>query len=529
MAQVKSTWATNRIVSGGVLSSREWSGAGRMPIPAGYMMVKNDAEFLYVALDMVRDRGKDPGTGDYFWFSVDVDGNRQITSRTDINYGVPPGQPNRLGRQFYLGPGRWTGILNEVSESRVHIGFGPSPNSRTTHRVWEMRLSLEELGIDLSSFESLPVVNFGVRVSSTTPRFTYDYPRSFYRSFGNLHEILLARSPDYPSGTAGVVIGGVGLIPATLISGGYATTDPHYYIHADEDAFGGRMNLIGNRATMQDLWSRGGRKYKIQHRLGSSGSFNPIYQTWVNYRWDGTKYVKETFEADTSDMYPLLNPSLDYSIDDLLLQWQSVGYQSGIHEFKAEFFDNAGNSVTAPSQTLELMVDNNLPHVDIVDIKHGTRSVAACSIEHMSSSTDGLRFRITVDDPEGHLRVYYLTAHYGDGQSATIYSDSYPAHRTASHKWNGVKNLMVPSGVWVPPVTCAYQFRLTAYPRTTDGYHRIWRHNVDTRHVTLVKPAGTIVDLVPRFSGELPYGLTAKDRVAYEGGEPDKLGEETEI
>ena len=90
MAQVKSTWATNKIIPGGVLSSREWSGAGRMPIPAGYMMVKNNAEFLYVALDMVRDQGRDPGTGDYFWFSVDVNGNRQITPRTDINYGVPP-------------------------------------------------------------------------------------------------------------------------------------------------------------------------------------------------------------------------------------------------------------------------------------------------------------------------------------------------------------------------------------------------------------------------------------------------------
>lgn len=529
MAQVRSTWAKQRIITGGALTSREWSGAGKMPIPAGYLMVKNDDRFLYVALDMVHDRGNDAGTGDYFWFTVDVNGNRQITPRHDINYGLYRGQPNRMGRQYYLGPGRWTGLLNEESDSKAHIGYGASPNSRTSHRVWEIRLDLEELGVDISSYEQLPVVRFGVRVSSTTPRFTYNFPARFYYDFRNLHEIILARSPEYPSGTAGAVIGGVGLIPATRIGNGYATTDPSYYVAVDEAAFGGRMNLIGNRVAMQELWGRGARKYKMLHRAGSSGTFSPIHQNWVNYRWSGSTYVLERFGTDSADMYPLLNPSLDYSIDDLLLQWQSVGFPAGIHQFQAEFFDNSDNTVSAPSQVLELMVDNNLPNVDIVDVKHGAKSVAACDIEYMSSVSDGVRFIINVDDAEEHLKVYSLTAHWGDGQHQLIHQESYAAHRAADHKWSGVHNLMVPSGVWVPDRTCAYQFRLTAYPRVTNGYGYIRNHNTDTRHVTLIKPGGVTSVLGRRFTDELPYGLSTRDSVSLEGEEPDKLGEETVI
>jgi len=529
MAQVRSTWAEQRISIGGALTAREWSGAGRMPIPAGYLMVKNDEHFLYVALDMVKDLGNDAGTGDYFWFTVDVDGNTQITPRHDINYGLYPGHPNKMGRQYYLGPGRWTGLLNDVSESQARIGFGASPNSRTAHRAWELKLALDELGVDLGSHEALPVVKFGLRVSSTTPRFTYNYPANFYSNFSNLHEIILARSPDYPAGTAGAVIGGVGLIPASVISGGYATTDPSYYVKVDEAAFGARMNLIGNRVTMQDLWHRGARKYRMLHRAGGAGAYAPMLQNWVNYRWNGTTYVLEQFGPDSADMYPLPNPSSDYSIDDLLLQWQSVGAPAGIHEFKAEFFDSGNTPVAAPAQVLELMVDNNLPFVDLVDIKHGSGSVSACAIEHMSSAGDGIRFKITVEDAEEHLKDYYLTAHWGDGQNDTIHSDTYAAHRNPSHKWKGIQNLTVPPGVWVPDRTCAYQFRLTAYPRTTNGYGYIWSHNSDTRHVTLIKPAGPVSAVAPGLADVLPYGVSAGDTVSVEGVEPDRLGEETEV
>jgi hypothetical protein len=79
MVTVRSQWAQERIVIGGALTSREWDEAGSMRIPAGILMVKNDADYLYLALDMVADRGNDPGTDDYFWLTFDIDGNRAIT------------------------------------------------------------------------------------------------------------------------------------------------------------------------------------------------------------------------------------------------------------------------------------------------------------------------------------------------------------------------------------------------------------------------------------------------------------------
>ena len=45
MALAISTWATNPITINGVLTAPEWGGAGQMPIPAGFLKVKNDANF----------------------------------------------------------------------------------------------------------------------------------------------------------------------------------------------------------------------------------------------------------------------------------------------------------------------------------------------------------------------------------------------------------------------------------------------------------------------------------------------------
>jgi hypothetical protein len=526
MTIVRSTWATSPIVLNGVLSGPEWVGAGVMPIPAGFLMVKNDNNFLYVALDLVGDRGADPGVGDYFWLSVDNNGNRVITPNHDVNYGIYPMLPIRIGRQYYLGPGVWTGILNTPSPAAVRNGFGPSPHSPVSHRIWEMRLPLNEIGITNLGTHPFPVVRFGLRVASSNPSFTFDFPAGFYTNFLNLNEIMLARTPAFPGGLAGSVIGGVGLIPATQINGGYATTAPTYYLFVDEAAFGGTLNIIGNRTTLQNLWAAGARKYRILHRTGTSGRFAPLLQSWKNYHWNGMTYELESFAWDSDNKYPMVNPAEDYSIDDLLVQWNTVG-ATGIHEFQAQFFSNDGSVVPTPAQTLSLMIDNNLPLVDILQVLHNGVSISACAMETMTDATDGVRVRITVNDMEGHLKNLTLKAYWGNGASATVYSDAYPAHRNPAHQWNGVTSLEVPAGEWVPPVTCAYQFRLSAYPRVTNGYTYIG-YVEDTYHVTLIKPGGVAAPVITRLlETRLPYGQTTEGVPPTPGTEPKKLGEET--
>jgi hypothetical protein len=526
MATVRSTWATSPIALNGVLTAPEWAGAGIMRIPAGFLMVKNDNNFLYVALDLVGDQGADPGVGDYFWFSVDNDQNRAITPNRDVNYGIYPTLPIRIGRQYYLGPGSWTGLLHTPSPAAARNGFGSSPHSAAPHRIWEMRLPLAEIGIASLGTHPNPVIRFGLRVASSNPAFTFDFPAGFFTGFANLHEILLTATPPLPGGLAGPVLGGVGLIPATQIVGGYATTAPTYYLHVDEAAFGGNLNVIGNRTTLQGLWAAGARKYRILHRAGTAGAFTPLLQSWQNYRWNGSTYVLESFAWDAEQKYPMVNPSDDFSIDDLLAQWNTVGAM-GIHELQAQFFRSDGTPVPSAAQTLSLMIDNNLPLMDIVQVLHNGAPVSACAMETMTSASDGVQARITARDLEGHLKDFTLTAHWGDGASATIFSDAYPAHRNPAHQWAGVTSLVVPAGEWVPPVTCAYQFRLSAHPRVTNGYTYIG-YVEDTYHVTLIKPGGPAAAVMTRLiEHRLPFGQSIEGASPTPGSEPEKLGAET--
>jgi hypothetical protein len=125
------------------------------------------------------------------------------------------------------------------------------------------------------------------------------------------------------------------------------------------------------------------------------------------------------------------------------------------------------------------------------------------------------------------VKDFTLTAHYGDGASATIFSDAYPAHRNPAHQWVGVTSLVVPAGEWVPPVTCAYQFRLSAHPRVTNGYTYIG-YVEDTYHVTLIKPGRPAAPVMTRLiERRLPFGQSIDGASPTSGSEPEKLGAKT--
>ncbi|VVB70527.1 Uncharacterised protein [uncultured archaeon] len=365
-------------------------------------------------------------------------------------------------------------------------------------------------------------------VSSTNPSFTYYYPTNFYADFKNLHKIILATAPDnYPPGTAGAVIGGVGLIPAGKINdGGYPTTDSGYSIYVMDAAFGGDLHLIGNNTLMQTLWNLGARKYKILHREGKSGGFAPIRQSWMNYHNVGSDSILMSFGPDAEDKYDLLNPFEDYSIDDLLLIWHSLGYNKGVHQFQAQFFKPDGAIVATPPQTLTLMLDNSPAEVQILDILHKGVSIPSCSIVNMADKNDGVQLRVKANDPDGLLESYALYAYYGDNQYKELFKDSYANH-AALHLWTGELNKTVPSTVFVPPITCAYQFRLSAVSRISNGYYYPY-YNEDTRHVTLITSSKDAV-LTKRFSSAFLLGFAGENKVAAIGKEITKLGAETPV
>jgi hypothetical protein len=503
MSTILSTWAQNPIQLTDPLNSPSWTGAGKMPIPGGFLLAKNDAQFLYAAFDVINDTGNDPGTGDYFWFSFDRNRNGSINPNLDVNYGLYPGFPDKMGRSYYLGPAVWTGLVNEVSTSACKIAFETSPDSGTAHRIWKIRIKLADISVSLIPWLRASYTRFGIRTHSDTPALTDDTPGSFYTNFAGLHTMYFSRQPVITPGLLGPVMGSVGLIPTTKINAltGKATTDPGYYIVTQNAAFGGLLNIIGNRTTLQALWTAGARKYKMLHRVGTAGAFTPIRSSWYNYRWNGTDYIFESFGPDAADFYTSTDPAVDFSIDDLLLQIDSNNLSKGIHQFQVQFFNAASVLVPSTAQTLTLDIDNAVPEVKLNAIKHGLVNVDACAIVNMNSATDGLTFNISAHDPEGNLHSYSLGANWGNGEGETIASDAYTLAMGSS--WTGVENVNVPpAGVWVPERTCAHSFTVTAYARTTNGYSYPYGYNQVSRFITIILPGPMMAEPVVMAKGK---------------------------
>ena len=144
----RSSWADTPIDLDAPLAGGGWEDAGELRFDRGWLLAKNDARFLYLALDVVDDTGDDPGTGDYFWLTFDVNRDRSITANRDVNFATPPNQPQELRKQFYLGANRWTGLRD--TDSSVRTEFGPSARSARNHRIWKFRIDLSEISVNLA-------------------------------------------------------------------------------------------------------------------------------------------------------------------------------------------------------------------------------------------------------------------------------------------------------------------------------------------------------------------------------------------
>ncbi len=480
---LKSEWAVTPVDINKPIQSGDWEGAGSLKFSRGYVMAKNDANFLYLTLDVVSDTGNDASTNDYFWLTFDTNRDRAITSGVDVNYGLYPGQPNKLGRQKYLGPGTWTGLLADPSNSAVVQEFGASPNSDVSHRIWKFRIELSEINVALSWPLSTPYTYFGFRVKSSNPGFTTDFPGNFHKDFTKLRQLILSRKPAIPAKDLGPLVGSVGLIPTTKIDAfGRATTDSGYYHYVENAAFGGGLNLIGNRTKMQQLWRDGNTKYKVEI-AAPGGSYTKLISNWSNYRWTGSTYALESFAPSASGYYQLANPATDYSIDDLLIQFPTTALLPGIYRIKVTFLVGSSTTDEAAVQELKLYIDNHVPSTIIESVKHGRSEVSACAIETIGAAPDGLNFRITANDPEGNLRAVSFYATYGAGLSTSIYSENYAS---AMGNWAGFTNKLIPaSSNWRPPQSCAYSFVLVASARTTNGYNWIGQNSTH-RNLTLL-------------------------------------------
>ncbi len=480
-----STWAEVPINLTEGLGDPVWAGAGKMAIPGGFLNTKNDALFLYAALDIVSDTVNDSGAGDYFWFTFDCNRDGNITPNVDTNYSIYPQMPNKIGRQFYLAPGTWTGLTPDQTVFKT--AFETSPDGAVPHRVWKFKFKLTDLNVALGGFFWWPpFTRFGLKIHSTTPAIEGDTPANFWTSFAALHTLYFSRRPAISPALMGPVIGCVGLIPTTKINSvsGKATTDPGYMVQVQNAAFGGLLNIIGNQPNLRSLITASGATFiKVKHRAGTVAPMTDFITAWYNYKWSipANDYVLESFSPDAGNFYKLQDITVDYSIHDLLFQFDSGQLSQGIHQFQVEFYNASKSPIVVPAQILTLSIDNTVPIVKINSVKHGTTALNACDIVQMTGPTDGIVVNFDASDPENNVLSYSVYAVWGDGASATLASDSYTL---AKGDWGGVQNQNTP--LWVPVRTCAHSINVLAYSRTTNGYGYI-RYNSVSRYITIMK------------------------------------------
>jgi hypothetical protein len=155
-----------------------------------------------------------------------------------------------------------------------------------------------------------------------------------------------------------------------------------------------------------------------------------------------------------------------------------------------------------------LQIDNTPPSVQILDVKLNGVSKPVCEILSFGTgASDKISVDFRVYDQRGHLREYALDAMYGHNQYVSPRpmktapppctppdnaADDYNNNAASSPLWQGTLKYTteycgsVYDSVKMP--TCAYQFRLHASKRTTNGYGLIYQWVEDTWHVTIQRP-----------------------------------------
>jgi hypothetical protein len=471
-----------------------------MAIPQGTLLAQNDATRLYIGLDITAETGA-PNVNDYFQFLVDVNDNGVIDPYRDLGFGIVQGNLNHLYQFYMVAPDEETGVaLTQTIPSELQSGFGPSLNSATSHRQWQISFALSDLGISpIDPSAPAPVVDFGLLIG-TVGGFAAESPANAAGDFSDLNQIILAVVPSGVSPvSAGPVIATVGLIgTGDIAADGYTTITAPYYLNPDEAAFCGTLNFIGNVAALTALFGAGATKYQVLHSYGATaaiadaGPFTPILQSWANFEIVGSTDVWQSFGPDSSGYYSFIDPAIPYTIQNLIFQWTTSSEPDGAHAFQIVFYNAANAVVPSAAQTLTLALDNQPPIVELVDILHGGAVVSPCALVNLTSETDGVQLQFEAYDPEGDLLSMALTAEWGHGNVTVppIYSDSYSAHASSTHVWQGVMSDTQPASpaVWVPPTTCAYLFQIEATTRSTNGYTYPIVYATDFQTVTLIKP-----------------------------------------
>lgn len=274
----------------------------------------------------------------------------------------------------------------------------------------------------------------------------------------------------------GPLLLGVGHVPVTKVFGGYADTtgDPGYFFQVKDSPFGGSLPFMFNHERARLL----GAKY---YRFFIDGA--PTTAPFGDYKWSSAdnefKYVP--IVPDAAGFYPVRAAGELWYNAWLGLARDTGDLSGGLHTFEVRVY-NAAHADVTPSgviRSVQLMIDNLVPSASINTIIQGNTvasgiPIGACAV--VTSGPDAFFFDISATDSQQHLLSWSLYTLWGDNKSASIASDSYSNHVSASKLWAGVSGA-VPATKWASAVAgdptsthCAHTFVLEVWDRVINGY-----------------------------------------------------------
>jgi len=333
--------------------------------------------------------------------------------------------------------------------------------------------------------------------------------------------------------TTGFLFNSIGSIPASSISitlprAGLANVDTAtataLQIPAWEDSpFGGLVQLhglFGSSDTTVQYYQILGAKWNGDTPPGPANftpvldPLNKIKYTIATNGWVVASLV--SVGPDANGLYLRTDrPDSGYwTSPDLKLLLNTLALQNSRYDFicRAYATNNLSSLIPLTSNSLSkvtLWIDNNGVVVNLAQVLDlNSNSIPECGIIPLATARQNLQFEFTAYHPSGFLHSYSLGSYYGRNHyGGNIAYDQYAgAHAAAGPSWMGtgpgafISNSLPAqvAGSLADWQTCAYQFQLSAWARTTDGVNRIYGNTFNDHYyinVGATPPASCLGDL----------------------------------
>lgn len=146
--------------------------------------------------------------------------------------------------------------------------------------------------------------------------------------------------------------------------------------------------------------------------------------------------------------------------------------------------------VISPQEcVLTMLVDNDVGMALTLAIED-IMGVSACEVLNLDSGFRDITVPFSINDTHGNLLEFSLTAWWGDkGRLLLVPSDAFAEanqySRGVTPSWKGGSYSLTKNHNWVQ---CAYQFRLIARRRVTNGFHHQSSWKEFNKHITILHP-----------------------------------------